>query len=79
MVGRSPIYYDGLAVEAVDTTGAGDVFHGAFICGLVRGWTIDEVFIFANAVAGLKCRKPGGRSVPTLSEVEAYLGRIPPR
>ena len=79
MVGGSPVYYDGLAVEAVDTTGAGDVFHGAFIYGLVRGWTIDEVFIFANAVAGLKCRKPGGRSAPSLSEVEAYLEQNPPR
>ena len=79
MVGRSAVYYDGLAVDAVDTTGAGDVFHGAFICGLVRGWTIDEIFTFANTVAGLKCRKPGGRSAPTLPEVEAYLEQIPAR
>jgi sugar/nucleoside kinase (ribokinase family) len=77
MVEGRPVYYGGVAVEAVDTTGAGDVFHGAFICGLLRGWTIREVFTFANTVAGLKCTRLGGRGAPTLQEVEAYLGHLP--
>lgn len=75
LVDGSPVYYKGVALDAVDTTGAGDVFHGAFICGLIRGWGVDQIFAFANAVAGLKCTRFGGRAVPSLQEVERYLSR----
>ena len=62
------------SVEVVDTTGAGDVYHGAFIYGLLRGWDLKRVAAFANAVAALKCRKMGGRSgIPTLRETEQFL------
>jgi len=57
------------AVEAVDTTGAGDVFHGAFGWALAQGWDLAEVVEFASAVAALKCRRLGGRTgIPTLAE-----------
>ncbi|VAV83243.1 hypothetical protein MNBD_DELTA01-1479 [hydrothermal vent metagenome] len=49
-------------VEAVDTTGAGDVFHGGFAYGILKGWQIEKTVEFASAVAALKCRKTGGRT-----------------
>lgn len=61
-------------IKAVDTTGAGDVFHGGYIYGLLQGWNIREVVKFASAFAALKCRRPGGRAgIPTLPEVEEVL------
>lgn len=62
-------------VKAVDTTGAGDVFHGAFIYGLLKDWTIEKTAEFASAVAAMKCQKLGGRSgIPSLDEVLTFLG-----
>lgn len=66
-------------IEAVDTTGAGDVFHGGYICGLLRGWGIERTVEFASAFAALKCLKPGGRAgIPdfgkTLSFIKRYKG-----
>ncbi len=62
-------------VDVVDTTGAGDVFHGGYIYGLLNKWEIKEVLRFASAFASLKCRKLGGRAgIPSLEEVEALLG-----
>ncbi len=64
----------GYKVDVVDTTGAGDVFHGAFLAGLVWGWPLEEIVRLANAVAALKCRKLGGRAgIPTLAEVRAFV------
>lgn len=61
-------------VEVVDTTGAGDVFHGAYTFGLLQGWPLREIIRFASAVAALKCRKLGGRAgIPTLDEVKSLL------
>jgi sulfofructose kinase len=67
---RRPVY----DVKVVDTTGAGDVFHGAFIYGLLKKWPLDRTAEFANAVASLKCRKLGGRAgIPTLDEAMLLL------
>jgi sulfofructose kinase len=61
-------------VDAVDTTGAGDVFHGGYIYGLLQGWEIRDTVIFASAFAAMKCRKMGGRAgIPALDEVRAFL------
>ncbi len=67
------VYSRGFEVETVDTTGAGDVFHAAFIYGLIRNWEALEILRFANAVAALKCTRMGGRSVPTLEQVDSFL------
>ena len=62
-------------VKAVDTLAAGDVFHGAFLLGLVEGRTMAQTIAFANAAAALKCAQFGGRlGAPTRAEVEAVLG-----
>jgi sugar/nucleoside kinase (ribokinase family) len=60
--------------DVVDTTGAGDVFHGAYIVGLLQGWNVREIARFSTAVSAIKCSKLGGRSgIPTFDEVMAYL------
>jgi sulfofructose kinase len=63
-------------VQALDTTGAGDIFHGAFAHGLVAGKPFAEALRFAAAAAALSVTRPGGRgSIPELAEVEAAGGR----
>jgi len=59
---------------AVDTTGAGDVYHGAFAYGLALGYELEHNLAFSAAAAALSCRALGGRgALPTLAEVEALL------
>lgn len=61
-------------VDVVDTTGAGDVFHGAFSFGLAKGWPIPQIMEFASAVAAIKCTKLGGRTgIPTYPQTVAFL------
>jgi sulfofructose kinase len=61
-------------VTAIDTLGAGDVFHGAFTLALTEGCGIAEAMRFAAAAAGLKCTRFGGSTgAPRRSEVEALL------
>jgi len=67
---RSP----GFKVKVADTTGAGDVFHGAFIYGLLQNWDLEVIARFANAAAALKCTTIGARrGIPTLEQVTALL------
>jgi sulfofructose kinase len=64
----------GLQVQAVDTTGAGDAFHGGFIYAMLEGWDLGRVATFANAVAAINCQTLGGRrGLPTLDQVESIL------
>ena len=51
----------GFRVSAVDTTGAGDVFHGAFLFGLVHEWKVKEILEFSCAAAALNCEALGAR------------------
>ncbi|MBR0714077.1 sugar kinase [Bradyrhizobium liaoningense] len=61
-------------VQAVDTLGAGDVFHGAFALRLAEGRDAREALRFASAAAALKCiRFGGGTSAPQRFEVEELL------
>jgi sulfofructose kinase len=67
---RSPAF----EVDIRDTTGAGDVFHGAFIFGVLQEWDIRKTIRFAHATAAMKCRQYGARAgIPTLAEVESFL------
>ena len=67
---RSPVF----AVEAIDTLGAGDVFHGAFTLALAEGRDVVAALRFAAAAAGLKCTRLGGSmAAPRRAEVEALL------
>ena len=61
-------------VNVVDTTGAGDVFHGAYLVGLVKGWDLERIATFASAVSAIHCTALGNRKgIPTFQEVEAFL------
>ena len=72
--GEGPVHQPAFSVQAVDTTGAGDTFHGAIACGLARGWDVHRTVEFASAVAALKCRALGGRpGIPRLEEALAFL------
>ena len=61
-------------VKVVDTTGAGDVFHGAFIYGLLKGWSLEKTAQFSSAVSAIKCMKLGGRAgISSLGKVKEFL------
>ncbi len=61
-------------VDVVDTTGAGDAFHGALAFALMRRWDLLRCFEFASAVAALNCTKLGGRSgLPTYEQAIEFL------
>jgi sulfofructose kinase len=61
-------------VVAVDTLGAGDVFHGAFVLRLAEGATEADAALFSAAAAAIKCTRFGGRDgAPSRAEVDAFL------
>lgn len=61
-------------VETVDSTGAGDVFHGAFNYALLQGWDVPECARFSSAVSAIKCTARGGRAgIPDLNTVKIFL------
>lgn len=61
-------------VQVVDTTGCGDVFHGAYSAGIAWGWSVPDSIKFASATAAIKATKPGGRSgIPNKETVEEFL------
>jgi sugar/nucleoside kinase (ribokinase family) len=66
----------GFEVDAVDTTGAGDVFRGGLIYGLLRGWAVERVLAFANAAAAVSCTRIGAiNGIPDLDEISRLLRR----
>jgi sugar/nucleoside kinase (ribokinase family) len=67
-------YSPGFVVETVDTTGAGDVFHGAFIYGLLADWGMARVLDFSNAMAALNCTALGARGgIKSQAEAEHLM------
>lgn len=66
---RQPAY----AVNAIDTTGAGDVFHGAYALAIGARVETADAISFAAAAAALKCIRPGGRAgIPSLEDCLAF-------
>ena len=62
------------SVTAVDTTGAGDIFHGAFAYGLLKKMSIEDILKLSSAAAALSvCRTGGMTSIPELEEVKEFL------
>ena len=69
-------YAPAYAVNAVDTTGAGDVFHGAFCYAVLEGMPMREALDFSNAMAALNCTAPGARGgIRGLEEIRALMAR----
>ncbi|MHB8520168.1 MAG: PfkB family carbohydrate kinase [Limisphaerales bacterium] len=63
-------------VKAVDTTGCGDVFHGAYAAALAQGMGLAERIRVASAAAALKATRPGGQAgIPTRAAVDKFLKR----
>lgn len=72
--GASVKAYPAFPVEAVDTNGSGDVFHGAFAFALTKDWDYEKCCLFSSAVSALKCLQVGARKgVPTYDTVMAFL------
>jgi sugar/nucleoside kinase (ribokinase family) len=64
-----------LEIDVMDTTGASEVFRGAFTYGLLKGWHLDRCLPFANAAAGLNCRHLGGLGgIAPLAEILEVAG-----
>lgn len=65
------------SVDAVDTTGAGDAFHGAFAAGLACGKRWGELLTYAAVVGALCCTKYGARpAIPSAKEVDDFLKNV---
>jgi sulfofructose kinase len=73
--GKKFLLCPGFQVRAADTTGAGDIFHGAFLYGLVRDWRMEEILEFSCAAAALNCTAPGARGGIASLEKTADLRR----
>ncbi|MHC4179556.1 MAG: PfkB family carbohydrate kinase [Planctomycetota bacterium] len=72
--GRAARHQPAFPVEVVDTTGCGDVFHGAYAAALARGRDLGQRVVLASAAAALKATKPGGQAgCPTVEAVEDFL------
>jgi sulfofructose kinase len=68
------LYRPAYAVRCRDTTGAGDVFHGAFAYGLLQDWPTERILEFSNAMAALNCRAVGARGgIATEAEAEHLM------
>lgn len=62
------------AVDVVDTTGAGDVFHGAYACAIGGGLDVNDAVSFASAAAALKCTRASGRAgIPSFDDCVAFM------
>ena len=68
--GQKAVHYDAFRVRAADTTGGGDVFHGAYAASLARGDALPDRIRFATAAAALKAM---GREIPRLRAVNRFL------
>ena len=72
--GEEVVSYPAFLVEAVDTNGSGDVFHGAFAAAMLKGHSYDECCLFSSATSAIKCTGFGAReSVPNEAAVYSFL------
>jgi sugar/nucleoside kinase (ribokinase family) len=68
------ISVDGFEIDAVDTTGAGGVYQGGYLYGILKGWPHERTARFANAAAALMCSGMNGwGDIPTLEQVGSFL------
>ncbi len=66
--------YPAFKVEAIDSNGAGDVFHGAFAFSVIKDYNYYDACVFSSATSALKCTKLGARDgVPFFEEVTEFL------
>lgn len=71
---ESTSIFPGFIVKCVDTTGAGDVFHGAFCYAVIKGMSLRKGLEFSCAMAALNCTKLGARGgIATENEARALM------
>ena len=68
--GAKPRHHPAFQVRAANTSGCGDVFHGAYAFRLARGDSLEERIRFASAAAAVKAQQP---EIPRLAAVESFL------
>jgi sulfofructose kinase len=69
-------YSGAYQVPAVDTTGAGDIFHAGFIYGLFQNWPLQQNLDFACAAAALNCMAAGARGgIQTIEKIESLMSK----
>lgn len=82
---RGCVYQDGniikimpsIKVHALDSTGAGDIFHGAFVYGLAKGFDLEKAVKYANLAGAISVTRVGGRySIPNLEEMDARYNAL---
>jgi len=67
-------YFPAYRASAVDTTGAGDIFHAAFVYAQLAEWGLEEQLSFSCAAAGLNCNGPGARGhIATVEEIRNLM------
>lgn len=67
----------GIRVKTIDSTGAGDIFHGAFVYGLAKGFDYEKTLKFANIAGALSVTRVGGyKSIPTLEEMKDVYEQV---
>lgn len=72
--GKNEFFTSAYVVDAVDTTGAGDAFNGAFAAALADGQDVSCAIRFATAFSAISVTRPGAASsMPTKAETEAFL------
>lgn len=71
-------YAPAFRVNTLDTTGAGDIFHGAFVYALLQGWPLSRQLEFSCAAAALSCTALGARGgIRPLAEIDALIRTAP--
>jgi sugar/nucleoside kinase (ribokinase family) len=76
--GEEVLHQRAFPVTVIDTTGCGDVFHGAYAAGLAQGLSAPERIRRAAAAAALKATRPGGQAgCPSARELDAFLATHP--
>ena len=72
---HKPVYYmPAYPVDAIDTTGCGDVFHGAYAAAILRACNIPSAVKQASAAAAIKATRAGGRAgIPNLEKLEQFI------
>ncbi|HSX08979.1 MAG TPA: PfkB family carbohydrate kinase [Candidatus Saccharimonadales bacterium] len=66
-----------LSVTTIDTTGAGDIYRGAFAYGIIQGWNLKKTARFSNIVAALQCKRLGNAAaIPTKEEIMQHHDKL---
>jgi sulfofructose kinase len=75
--GKMEYFQPAFSIKAQDTTGAGDVFHGAFIYAFLQDWKPEICMQFASATAAIKCLGLGGRAGPSsVNQVREFISHF---